>query len=342
MRRFRVEAHGKIFSTLLRTFLIFLFVFLGFEILGILWGYLISLVVSLVLFILKWGLPKIRNQQGFSPKIIRKFAAHAALSAIGLMFLRNIDVLLVKSLIQDNIQVGFYAAASTLASVPYLLFSSLGVVLLPSISRSIAQNNLPLTKKYLSQSVRFLSLSFTPIAAITAATASGVVSFVYSSAYAEAGLALSLLIFSSLFLVIFMALLTVISGSNKPLLSMLFALFGAAILMIGARIFIPLYGLAGAAYASIIASMVSLLMAGMYVHSKFGGFVSLLSLGRIILSSAIVGLAAYFWQPIGFMILVSYALLLLFYGLLLYLFGELQQEDILLSKDILKKFLRRA
>ncbi len=342
LRQFGREAYGKIFFTLLRTALVFLFVLLGFEVLGILWGYFISSIVSVIVFALWWGFPKIRDQENFSPKIITNFAILTTLSALGLMLLRNLDVLVLKSLIGDNMQLGIYTAASTLAAAPYLLFSSLGVVLFPSISKAMKKNKIHLANKYLSQSIRYLLLMFVPVAAIIAVTASNLISLVYSPAYAKAGPVLSILIFSSLFLIIFMLLLVVITSSNNPLLSMLFTFLGFVIMTASAYFFIPLFGLIGAAYASLLASAISLCTVGIYVRSKYGRFLFHLSLGRIIFCSLVIGLLAYIWQPTGLMVLTSYILLLLFYGLLLHLFGELQLEDIRLFKEVICKFLRKA
>ena len=84
--------------------------------------------------------------------------------------LMNIDLLFVKAMVIDNAKTGFYTSATTLARTPYFIFIALSATLLPSISKSIANNDFKLTNKYINQSLRYLLLLLIPGTLLVSAT----------------------------------------------------------------------------------------------------------------------------------------------------------------------------
>jgi len=139
LRWFRREAIATMISSLFRLLFIFLFVFIGLEVFGVLWGYFTSLAVSIFISVLLFGVPSFMAKENFPKKKLILFALPIVASSLSLIFMRNLDTLLVKSLLRDNSLVGYYTAAMTISNIPYIIFSTLALTLLPSISNQRAK-----------------------------------------------------------------------------------------------------------------------------------------------------------------------------------------------------------
>ncbi len=335
-RLFKATALHQIAYAVLRVILVFAFLLLGWKIFGALLGYLVSSILALILALCFVNMKKIKEAVYFPRKNILAFTVSITAASFCLLLMRNIDTLIIKSILRDNVAVGIYTAAMTLANIPYIAFSALPLTLLPSVSKSVIDGNVALTRKYINQSLRYLLMSMLPVTALIAATSTPLVAFLYSSQYIAAGPILFVLTFSSAFLVLFVTLGLAIAGSGKPNIYLAISLAGAILLAAFAVILVPSYGIKGAAIASLIAAAFALLIAGLYVYRCFGFEIKFLSLLRILLVSAFIYFIAHLWQPSGFMLVVSYALLLGLYFLLLFLFGEITTEDQSIVKNMIK------
>jgi O-antigen/teichoic acid export membrane protein len=336
LRRFKEEALGKILFAVLRVVMIFSFVFLGLQIFGALLGYFTAILLTLIISLFWFKLEKFPKST-FSPRKLISFSASIIGSSLFLLLMRNIDTLLIKSLLADNVLVGYYTAALTLSNVPYIIFSAVGLTLLPSISKSTSENNLYLTRKYISQSMRYLILGLFPVAAIVAASSTELVTLLFSPTYSPAGSVLSILILSTTMLVIFMTLSMVITGSGKPNIYMLLSFIGASTLGTFGFFLIPVYGIMGAAWASFISALITSCIAAIYIQFKFHVLIPFLSAIRITLASLLLYAVTIFWHPAGLLLLLYYFILLFFYLIILYLFGELQSKDLLFVKKLMGK-----
>ncbi|MBS3126569.1 flippase [Candidatus Woesearchaeota archaeon] len=345
LRLFRQQALIKIIYPLFRVAFTFIFIYLGFEMFGVLAGYLIALLFGLFLC---WYFVKIKDSSHtqsdarspfpqFPLRTLLAFSIPVTAAALGLTLIRNVNVLFLKSLMGDNILVGYYTAAATLSNVPYLIFSALPLALLPAISRSVAAQETALTKKYITQSVRYLLLLLLPMTLLVAATSKEIVTLFYSSAYTSAASVLGILIFSSMIMVFVTTLSSIVTGSGKPHIEMIFMFIIAGTVILLNFILIPLLGMIGAALSSLIASLFALIIAAAYIYKKWHALISFLSFFRIAFCSVILFFVASLWHFSGILIFVNYAILLLLYVLLLMLFGELRKEDVSLVQKIFKR-----
>ncbi len=340
-RYFKQEAMAVILSSLLRLIFTFLFVFIGLEVFGVLWGYFTSLAVSVLVSVLLFGLPKFLARGNFPKKKLLYFALPVVGSSLALIFMRNLDTLMIKSLLMDNTIVGYYTAAMTLSNVPYIIFSTLSLTLLPSIAKATSEKNVELTTRYITQSMRYLMLGILPVTALIAATAKELIVFMYSAEYAAGGIALSILTLSTMFLVSFLTCSSIILGSGRPKMAFLLTSIGTAILMAGGLLFIPSLGMKGAALASLSASVTAFALGLGYVLKEFRCFMSVKSLITILCGSGIIYFLARWLHPSGFWLLLYYSLLLVFYLLFLYMLKEIKNEDLELVQNLYKRILMK-
>jgi stage V sporulation protein B len=331
LKLFKYQASTSVVHDVSRLFLVFIFVVIGLKITGTLAGYFIATIIGL-LVALKFL--HVKNQKGSqasrksnqSTRII-SCATPLLLIALGFTLMRNVNILFLKSMILEGAQLGYYTAASALSNVPFMIFSALPATLLPSISASFADGNIGLTKKYISQSLRYLFLLLLPLVAIIAGTSTRLVALFYGAAYRPAGIALAILVLASFSLSIFMALGSILIGTGQSK-KKLWIVIVTIILMVTLNfLFIPKYGIIGGALTSLIASTVAAIIAGIVVYHKFESLISAKSFLRISFCSGIVLLAAHYWNLSGIYLMINYIVLGGLYLFLLWSFGEISKED---------------
>lgn len=338
---FKKQAYVKSLYEFLRVGLVFLLLLFGLKIWGILWGHFIATVIVAVACYYMWkknGLPTINKSDSADKFEIRKiiyFSLPITISALAFTFIRNINTVFLKYFLNDNIAVGLYTAAMTISGITYFTFLSLPGALMPSISRSIARNDLALTRKYIQQSVRYLLLLLLPSTVLLAATSQGLLQLFYPDIYTAAALALSILVFSSLFLSVFQTAGSIFSGMGKPYLETGINITAFLFLLLLNILLIPSFGIDGAAIATLIVSILMVIAGSIYIYGKFKVIMSSFSFLRILFSSIIIfGLALWF-DFSGWRMIAMYVILFLFYFSLLIFLGEIKKEDYQLVRKII-------
>lgn len=339
LRQFREQAIIKTVFPILRLIFMFLFAFLGLHVFGALLGTLVATLLGIFLSV--WLLkippsPSIQESTPWSRKLLF-FSAPLVITSLAMTFLRNINILFIKSFLGDNTVVGLYTAALTLSNLPYLVFLSLPTALFPTISRSVSAGNEYLTKKYIQQSLRYMLLLTVPVTALLSATSRVVLQLSYSSLFLSAASTLAILVVSSAFLSFYATLFSIISGSGKPKIIMFITLFFVIIMLLLNLYFIPSFGILGAAFSQLLTSIFAAVWASLYVYKHFKVLLSFKSTVKIMISGIFVYILTRYWHYSGIYLLVTYIFMMSFYVIILYLFGELTKAD----WDLILKFFKK-
>ncbi len=344
LRMFKKQALISVIHVTLKAFFVSVFVLLGFELYGFLMGLILSILIPLVLviFILRKSKKKITSLS--AEKLEQKncfrelFYFSLPLIASSLIFslLRNINLLLVKSLLKDNFQVAIYTAANTFSNVPILIFASLFFTLIPSISLAISEQNFSLARKYVSGSFRYLLLILLPIVALVVPTSTQLVTLFYPLEYSSAGEILNILIVSSVFLIIMTSFIGVIIGLGKPKVELFIGIAALAVLFLLNISFTRNFGLIGAAYSLLITMFITMFISGVYVYKQLSFSLPFSSILNLTLASFFIFSIGLFWKSSGFWLLVQYGVLILVYLFILFLFREFNPEDFDFIKRIIK------
>ena len=85
----------------------------------------------------------------------------------------NLDILFVKSLVENQNMVGYYTAARALSSIVFGIVAVLSFTLLPSISRSYAKNNISQVRSYINESMRYLLIILFPTGVLSVFDSNG-------------------------------------------------------------------------------------------------------------------------------------------------------------------------
>jgi stage V sporulation protein B len=271
----------------------------------------------------------------FASKI--KFAQYSTLSlykfalpitafiALIAVFL-NTDLFLVKALLQDNSLTGYYTAASTIARIQYFVLTALGIVMLPAVAGKLtAKQN---AKQFVQGAFRYVIMLLIPSSVIISITAKPLVMLLYRSEYAAAGLPLSVLVIGIAALTLSYLFATVINAI-KPALS---AATAAGVLALSITLnlaLIPRYYLLGAALATTLTSILSMLIMFVIVYRKIGNPINYSSLVKVISASILIFvITVQIDLHDKFLLPVLYAFLGLVYLMTLFVMKELKKEDL--------------
>jgi O-antigen/teichoic acid export membrane protein len=328
LREFGKQAKIISLRGITKVIIIFTLVFLGFSLTGAIAGFTFSSLIILIICIYYAGFKK--PEGSFQSNRIIKFAIPLTVFSLITNLLVFIDLFAVKILSPvaiASIQTGYYTAASNIARIPYYLLNALYFVLFPLISKSTFNQDTEQTERYINKSLRYILMFLVPVVFLVSSTSKELISLLYSSKYLAGGPALSILVFGLGFFTLFMILTAIISGSGKPKVAMLVSIF---IVMIDIALniaLIPRYQLVGAAFATVSAMLIGLVIAAGYVLVTFKTQVYIKSSSKIIFSGLIVYFISVAYPIAGFLLVFKYLALILIYFSLLVCLKEFNKQD---------------
>lgn len=181
------------------------------------------------------------------------------LSGVSIMIYMRIDQIMIKEMLGVD-SLGIYAAVLPLATLWQIIPVVLNASLAPFVTRIKNENE----NKYW----HYLQKIFSVYAAIAWATivptilfAHWIVPLVYGSKYQEGVLVLSIYAFTNLFIYLGVAQGLWMLNEKRSLISIFNTIAGAFVSVVGNLLFIPLYGITGAAFVAVIAMCSSAVLA---------------------------------------------------------------------------------
>lgn len=271
---------------------------------------------------------QVESSQRTSLAVLARFALPFASFAVAMQLLTTFDLFLVKSLLGDNTETGFYAAASTLARVFYLLIGSVGLVLLPAVSTAASRASPEATRRLIQQAFRYVLLLLLPGVVLAATSAEALISFIFSAAYADSAVPFSILVVGIALFSLFYVMSYALGGAGQPAVPMGISFVALAIGAILGLALIPRYGLLGAAATSTTAALAATAFASYALYRRFQTFVPAQSLARMVIVSAALAVIASRVPYTSALLPLQYALLGGLYLLGLWLVRELRGEDV--------------
>lgn len=325
---------------ILKVVFVFLFVFLGFKVFGAILGMISSLIVTTVV---AWSLcPNKQGKGRFNFKKLTHFGFPVMLYYIAIALIMHFDILFVKSLLKDDAMTGLYTASQALSRLIYFVFAAFSVVLLPTLSTAIKNEDETQVSRYIGQSLRYMLLLLVPVVAVISSTSRQLVVFFYSEAYAGAAAPLSLLSLGMGCLVVSLILCTTIQAYGKPKIALYIFLITIPVSIFLHLYLIPKYGLSGAAISTAATFCLSFLMSSVTAFHFFKKFVDPMSLVRIVLAAVPVYVLAPRIAPVfGNFLPLCYAVLFSLYVVLLFIVAEINPKDVASAKEAGIAFYRR-
>jgi stage V sporulation protein B len=334
-KQFGRTAIVTIAHSILKVTFVFTFLFLGYEIFGVITGLLMGLSGALI-FALLLGrhAPVI---QRFEKKKIIQFSVPVLSFFICISILSYIDLFFVKAFLNDPAKTGYYTAAQTIAKLISFAMVPFGIVLLPSISSAIARNDLISVRRYIDGSLRYILIVLVPTCMLLCTTARQIIIFIYGQEYAFGATSLSILFFGTSCWGITSAMVAIIQGYGQPgKPAMIFAIM-IPVDIILIQIFIRPFGIEGAAIATACTFITGMILAGVTIYKRYSVLINIRAVLNILIASFIACARFIFLTPSGNYLLLCYILAFCIYAIALWVLGELKRGDMDLLVNSIKR-----
>jgi len=333
VRNYKMQAALMLLYDIFKPVMIFSFVLMGLSAWGAVLGFVLAPLFPLAAGIYLMDFRAFRGK-AFPLKKILDFAVPIIIFSVTINLIMSLDLFFVKRVLMENEIVGFYSAASMIAKVPYTLMGAVTLALFPAVSASIGRPEK--IREYISESLRYTLYFIVPVTFMVAASSGSLVSLIYSESYRPAGEALMVLIIGASIFAVFSLLTTIISGSGRPLVAMLFSIVILAMDVILNQLMVPVWGMTGAAGATSVSSALGLVLAAGYVYRRHESLTSAASVAKILLASLLLYVAISFADLEGASLLLGYAAAGMLYMAILFMMGEVKQRDV----ERLRRLLR--
>lgn len=261
-------------------------------------------------------------------KSLLSFAGMYVVIVAGLQILMSLDLFMVKSLLHDDIQAGYYNAAVTLSRISYFLLQGLSFIILPSISALTKPGaSREQAVAFIQKILRYLIMLIVPSITLASATSKQLIILFFSKRYIPGAAPLSVLMLGLGALAFFLLLANIAAGSGKGKAALSLTV---AMLIISATLgylFIPSFGLMGAAWQTTIAAFVGLIGLGVYIFVHFKLAYPVRTTMNVFLATAAAVLPTYVWSVSSLFLPLQYIALLALYICVLWILKEITPED---------------
>ena len=182
----------------------------------------------------------------------------------------NIDLLIVKSNVSQDAEVGYYTGAVNFAKIPYYLLTAVFLVLLPVISSYYSAEKIEEAKKATQNILITISATVVPIVVMVCCSARKLLQVFYKPEYIQAGKALIYLMTGTFFLGMTVLLNMVISPINKKVFTTLLSMGMLLCDLTLCLILTPMKGFEGAAVSNLCATGIAFLLSLFYLTRHLG------------------------------------------------------------------------
>lgn len=344
IHQFNIQAALKIVRSIMRVVLIIGLIYIW-KVEGSIIGYIL---VNVVGFGLAWLIDHFWLNKQFKlseksqlPKFDwRKLLNYAWPVTLFLIFYEimiSLDLYFIKGIMHNDYLTGIYNSSLTIARIPYFLFAALNVILLPSISKSLAAKEHEKARKLVSRSLRLLMLVLMPLVTLMAVYAGPTISFVFGAKYLTGVASLQILVFGIGFLTVFYVLSFAQNGAGLTKIPMWTAFWGMILNAVLNYALIQKFGINGSAIATSLSSLLVMAFSLILTTRSFGNIVEIKTFAKIFLATLVMFAASFALQTQNLLFIPYSIILTALYLLTLYLLKEISTEDLALVRSLLGK-----
>ncbi len=280
---------------------------------------------------------KLGKAKGEDTKDIYSLSMKLAVFSALIATFMNADIIMVKALLGNDALTGYYTAASTIARMPFFVLTALGTLMLPSVAEKLTSTGQS-AQKFIQESIRYVLILLIPGTVMLALTTKPLVMLLYKSDYAAAAQPAAILAIGTAALTIAYLLSSALNAAGKTKMTV-----AVAAVMLGASILTNLlvisqHGITGAAITVSTASILAAVVLLWAAYKKFGKFINLASLAKILVASAIIfGMAKAMPMQNKFLLPFEYVILGAVYVAVLFALREIRREDVERIKSLVRK-----
>ncbi len=243
-----------------------LFITLGLGIIGVALSYVLAVVIGSFIFFYLFTriFPKFFEIRSFiSKKLSKKLALFGAPIFIGgiALYITEYASTIILTAFRSLEEVGFYQIALPTSQLLLVFTSPFIIVLFPMVSELYARKK----RNYIENGIGFsilLSFSFLiPFLIIIFTSPEIIIGFLFSNNYLPAALPLQILSIGMVFYALYTIFQVCLNGIGKSFINMKIIFIIAAINLVSNLLLIPVYGIVGAAIASLATYIAAFVLA---------------------------------------------------------------------------------
>lgn len=335
IHRFQTQAALKMMRAVLRITLIASMVF-AFGIYGAIAGYILVPLCTFLLGLLLdrrssapfRGSADATTESSFSWKLLLSSAWPITLFLLFYEIFISIDLYLVKAILHDDVQTGFYNAALTVGRLPYYLFYALSIVLLPALAKLKSDGDPEKVSRLMSQSLRYAGIILLPLFILLFAYAEPTLTLFFGTQYTGAVDAFRILVGGLSCLTVFYVVSSGLMGLGHANLAMWMAISGTILNATLNLFLVPQFGIVGSAWSTTLSSTLitftTLALMQRYIRTPFHTSHG----ARILLAGALLFLAVQLFPAHSIAFLIPATFLGIGYLATLFFLGVLTREDL--------------
>lgn len=331
IRRYAAEGVPMMVYSVTRAGAVCLLLALGYGVMGAIIGQIIGTGVAVAITLVLCLRVQAQIPAVPYPPMMRRAFGWTAMefpAALGIMTLASLDLWLVQRLIEDEGLIGVYGAAFTLSRLPHFFVAGMTAAVFPRVSGAFAEGNRELAREVGRKAIRLLIVVFIPFCCLMGSSADEIVGLLFPAKFGGAGGPVVLLSIAMSCLGVTLLLCSLVAAANRPgaRLALVAVLLPLGYLLICKLI--PVWGLSGAAAASLVTTAVGVTLASLFVGRSLGILPPGLTILRCALAGAAVYLLGRIWPTEGLMVMVKCVAVGVFYVAGLVLLRELRKEDL--------------
>jgi O-antigen/teichoic acid export membrane protein len=305
MGSFRQKAASNAGRWLARLVLILFLVEMGLSIPGAILGSLGSAAVELALNRRHIKLPLL-GRMAVPSRPFYDLGILLGLSSLLFLIFSSMGLVMLKTLGGTIQQVGIYGAAQNLAILPGLFGTSFTPLLLSTVSRLLAEGKTGLAKD-IGQGAMRIVMGLFPFGALVAGAAPEIVTWVFGRSFESAAPILAILIVGAIAFVMVSVAAVIATASGVPRFTLYLSAPLVLCVAIGNYILIPVFGASGAAMATVLCQVIGAVAAISVIYRLWGIVPPVGTLWRSLAISALAYTLAVIWPVSGVLLLVKLA-----------------------------------
>ena len=258
------------------------------------------------------------------------FGFSISVGKISFMIMKSLDIPLL-NLFFDLSNIGVYSVADTVSSVLFSM-TAFSLPIISSMSEAWTQHDDSLMEKYVKISVKYPLLLGLPLTIIIFVLAEPIVIGVYGAAFQGAVMPLQILIIGVFLLMFGSTLSSILIGIGKAKLSGILLAAAATQYLVSLFIFVPLFGLTGAAISLTLTGVTSLILIPLSIR-RYLRVEAFSGLHKLLFSGAVMAAILFIIPKTSFLIVILGTFVsIAVYVAILYFAKYISQEDINIFK----------
>jgi len=242
------------------------------------------------------------------------------------IFMLNIDIIML-GWWRTSEEIGYYSASQRVVQIFYTLSGIIATAVFPAFSRFIKQGVFEKAKLLNEKVISLLYLLALPLAVGGIILAQPIIKLLFGKEYLPASLSFQILILTLLIQFPAAVLSNSLTAYNQQRKLAYYTGLGSLSNVLFNALFIPIWGINGAALATVIAQSAYIFPLWLKIK-KINNFYTLRHLKKIAASAAIMGVVSFIFNQIRMNVIVNIILSAGFYFALLYLMKEEAIQEI--------------